>query len=53
MGKVKMVKCEMKDLEERGIIGKLDKVDIYLDYQEGVLYFVKQEDLGELKALEI
>ena len=48
-----MVKCEMKDLEETGIIGELTKVDVYLNYETGTLYFVKKEDLGEIKVLRI
>ena len=36
-----MVKCEMKDLEVKGILGDLKKVDIYLDYDKGTIYFVK------------
>ena len=51
--KVQMIKCEMKDfLEKKGILGDLKKVDVYLDYDKGTIYFVKQEDLGNIQELE-
>lgn len=45
---VKMVKCEFEKIEDMVSEGIVKKVDVYLDFDKGILYFVPKNDLGNI-----
>jgi hypothetical protein len=49
MGKpVRMVKCEFEKI--KGLVdgGVVKKADVYLDFEEGIIYFVPKNELGNI-----
>lgn len=50
---VRFVKCEYEKIKDLIDGDSIQKVDVYLNNQEGILYFIPKNDLGTIQDSQI